>query len=297
MKLTLKHLAMFVAFCMLNLMVSCTKDSTNNVDDAHDNGAGGNTSFPDKKVKKVTIGDLTYDFYWDGNHLNRISCSTPNASVNNMYFYYDGQGRISRTAYQMFENYDIIDAYTYTYDANGRLVKQEIQMPVDREYDPVTQEEYYIYRPTTYTFSYSDGNVSNIHCKRIYWTGSEQTEEIDYRCTWTGGNLTAITEEVDGEYETYAIQYDNKKNPLRFPMGVEVLIPFWPSSEDLDVMHEDYSYIATLFWLAGASVNNSTSMTCYGQSVFTKTYSYDSDGYPISGTLSFEQPVNFTISY
>ena len=289
---------------MLAIATSCTDETTDDGSNVPNNGGGGNTSFPEKKVKRVeyTVGGtdlLSYDLYWNGDRLERISCSNSNGvSINNMYFYYDEQGRISKTAYQMSENNEIVDAYTYTYDANGRLVKQEIQMPIYSEYDPATDEEVYTYMPTTYTFTYTDGNVSKIHSEYYEFDGGLYKRESDYLCTWTDGNLTTIKEVIDGEYETFTQQFDNKKNPLRFPMGVEVINPFWAfGNEDIDVAGGDYSYMTALFYLASANVNNNISFNYGAQSILSKTFTYDSDGYPISGTITSEHTMNFTITY
>lgn len=295
---------MVASMFLLAIATSCTDETADDGSNASDNGGGGNTSFPEKKVKRVVyssgdIHTLTYDFYWNGNLLDRISCSNQNGvSINKMYFYYDGQGRISKTAFQMYDDDEIIDAYTYSYDANGRLVKQEIQVPLYSNYDPETGEEVYTYMPSTYTFTYTNGNVSKIHSESYEYDDGVYKNEIDYLCTWTDGNLTTIKEIIDDESETFTLQYDDKKNPLRLPMGVEVINPFWSlGNEDINVAGGDYSYMAALFYLAGANVNNCTSLNLETQSFFTRTYTYNSDGYPISGTISHEQPLNFTITY
>ena len=296
---------MVASVLVLAIATSCTDETTDDGSNVPNNGGGGNTSFPEKKVTKVEYGtddmyQLTFDFYWNGDRLDRISCSNQyGVSINNMYFYYDGQGRISKTAYQMYENDEIVDAYTYTYDADGRLVKQEIQLPIYSDYDPVTGEEVYTYMPSTYTFTYTNGNVSKIHSEYYEWDGDVYKKEIDYLFTWTDGNLTTFKEVEDGDAMTFTLQYDNKKNPLCFPMGVEVINPFWSTgSEDTDVVEGDYSYMTVLFYLAGANVNNNISFNYGPQSIYTRTYTYDNDGYPTSGTLyTTDGSITFTITY
>lgn len=303
---------MVASVFLLAIATSCTKDDPDNGNNTSDNGSGWNTSFPEKKVKSVKYDmagfPFTYEFYWNGDRLNRISCSTQYGVINSMYFNYDGQGRISKTAFQMDDD-EVVDAYTYTYDANGRLIKQEIQVPCYEEYNPATDEYVTVYKPSTYTFTYTNENVSKIHHEYYYYKyygdGGLQKEEVDYLCTWTDGNLTLIRKKYDdGDDESYTLQYDNKKNPLRFPMGVEVIIPLLLDDiEDTDVVDGDYSYMMALFYaFGGAGVNNWTSFSIEDTPYLIKTYTYDSDGYPQSGTYSGSfgeesQPITFTFTY
>ena len=83
-------------------------------------------------------------------------------------------------------------------------------------------------------------------------------------------------------------------------MGIEVMSFSWSyGSADTDVVGGDYSYMTGLFCLVGASAsaNNWTGIEYEGQSFTVKTYTYDSDGYPISGTVTNEVTLNFTIEY
>lgn len=269
------------------LLFACTKDNGetgNNNNNSTDNGSGWNTTFPQKKIQQIQFNFnnnvCTFDFSWIGDRLDKIAFINPNGlAINHIYFYYDNKGRIAKTAHQMNADDEIYDAFVYTYDANNRLEKQEVQVPY-------TIDEVLVYKPTTYTFTYANGHISKIHRKHVYIDNypDETTEENDYECTWTGDNMTSFKDK--DRHLTFNIQYDDKNNPLRFPMGIETLDPMWGNHDDEQVVQGDFSYISSLFWLSFGK-NNATSMTINGQTAKSITYTYDSDGYPHSATLIF----------
>lgn len=309
MNRVVKIITMIACIACMGLWSACTREGDPNDPSlpTGDDGTGWNSSFPQKKVRKITVEDYgTFDFFWNGNRLDEISFSSFNGiPLGAIYYEYDANGRIAKTKYQERENSSITDGYTYTYDSYGRLIEQEIQIPYEIWYyeggpEPIRET---LYKPTTYTYTYANGHVSKIRRKCVYMERSEEdyntfvelTNEENYECTWAGDNMTRFS--YAGQI-AFDLQYDDKNTPLQFPMGIEILHPFWGVFQ---YEHESPEYMDLLFGIASAGINNVTNMSQneFGQ-IYTyleTSYTYTNDGYPQSITVTTTGAKGTTLVY
>lgn len=263
-----KTIVVLLAVLVSSFMISCTKEGVYN---------------PTKKIKKVYLSSFYYPKFlaeswnWDGNHLESIDHYDATGNLNWTENFTYEENRVTRvdnyanscyTSYEYDGNYlkssnfyrgdDLEISASYTYGEN-----KLIQMVVTyNNYKKRDQPDLaYLPFPTELNEAI-DRCVTKASANSI----EKRTMVLTFQFTWDGDNISQIVSTSDNVVITIALQYDDKKNPLK---GFHSL-----KSE----MSDDYCP-ATLF-----SKNNITTMVISysptDNDARAYIYEYTISGYP-----------------
>ena len=269
--------------------VSCGKD---NEKPEHPTPTGTADGWPAKKISRIvhSVGNfdyLTYDFSWEGDLLNEISCTMyDGSSLGRTVLEYDG-GRMARvypydgagTAYPD-------GAMHYHYGTDGRLERQTFLLPL-RATEDLCQQTFDEVVPCELFYSYTDdGRVSAVQANKTLDNGRVETST--YLFEWNGNNVATVT--CDGQPLFSNMQYDSNPNPMRFPMGMETMGVTNMIFEG--VLGNSVLFLGYAFcW----SENNMTTLLSGGGQC---SYTYDDDGFPTSKTIGTDsQSTIYTFTY
>lgn len=236
--------------------------------------------WPTKKISRIvhSIGSfdyMTFDFTWENNLLKDIHCIYyDGSSLGGTILKYDSSNRLQEIfpydgAGRTYE----AGAMHYHYDANGRLSRQTFILPLQAD-DNLCQTTYDNAVPCELVYTYSDDNkVSEVQANKTMDDG--RLESSTYHFVWVGTNVTTIT--CGNKPIMSNMQYDDKPNPMAFPMGIETM--------GTDMIMEGVWGNAFIF-LGNAfswSANNMTTLIAgNGQCSFT----YDEEGYVLTKTIT-----------
>lgn len=277
-----------LTFCAVLLLAACgEKDSSE-----QPQPTTPQQQWPAKKINRITysIGSLdylTYDFTWEDERLKEISCTMYNGtSLGRTVLEYDN-GRLARvypydgagTAYPDGAMY-------YHYGTDGRMEKQTFLLPL-RQTENLCQQTYDEAVPCELVYAYSDdGHVSTVQANKTKDDGNVETST--YTFGWVGGNVTSIS--CDGQPLFRNMQYDDKPNPLHFPMGMETMGITNLIFEG--VLGNSILFLGYTFcWCE----NNMTTLISGNGGC---TYTYDDDGYVLTKAISASgQSSTYTFSY
>lgn len=153
-------------------------------------------------------------------------------------------GRIVKTEFYggYNDSWYLTSFWNYFYEGN-RIVSEQLIYVIGGDGNGVM-----IYDTITYELTWSNGRpvkVTNIGTGEV-WVAS-----------WNGNNLSSFPSGPD----TPVFQYDNHKNPLRFPVGFEFLRIGWFDLIDYGCPWSENNYTSNIF--------------------FPYQYSYSNDGYPL----------------
>lgn len=287
MKRTIFKLAL--AFCAVLTFVACGKPDPENPEHPQPTSQ---QQWPAKKISsiKYSIGSLdylTYNFTWEDECLTDICCTMyDGTSLGRTVLEYDN-GRLAR----VYPYDGTGTAYTngtmhYHYGADGRLERQTFLLPL-RQTENLCQQTFDEVVPCELVYSYSDdGHVSTVQANKTMDDGSVETST--YTFGWVGGNVTAIT--CDGQTLFSNMQYDDKPNPLAFPMGMETMCI-------TNMIFEGVLGNSVLFFgyaSCWCENNMTTLISAGGQCSLT----YDEDGYMLTKTITASsQSSTYTFSY
>lgn len=262
---------------LATMAVSCQKDPPTT------GGAPGSSAtdmWPTKKISHIvhsvgTFDYLTYDFTWEEDLLKEISCTMyDGTSLGRTVLEYD-DGRLTRTyPYDGAGTVYTEGAMHYHYGADGKLKRQTFMLPM-RATENLCQQTFDEVVPCELVYSYSDdGHVSTVQANKIKDYGSVETNT--YLFEWKGGNVVSVT--CDGQPLYSNMQYDDKPNPMRFPMGMETM-------SITNMIFEGvlgYSVLFIGYAFCWCENNATTLIQGNGQC----SYTYDADGFPTSKTIT-----------
>lgn len=264
----IKTVVVLLAIFALASMASCTKEGVYN---------------PTKKIQKVYMSSyysskhLVESWNWDGNHLESIDQYD---AIGNLYrtenFTYE-ENRVTRvdnyanscyTSYEYDGNYlkssnfyrgdDLVITASYNYGGN-KLSQMVITY---YNYKKNDQPELAYLPFSTELNEAIDKCITQVSANSI----EKRTMVVTFQFTWDGDNVNQIISKVDNVVATIALQYDDKKNPLK---GFHSL---------LSDMADDYNP-STLF-----SKNNITTMVISyspnDNDARAYIYEYNISGYP-----------------
>ena len=263
-------------FAVLSAMTSgCNKEETGNPQPS-----AQQHEWPAKKISRIvhsigTFDYMTFDFTWENDLLKEISCTYyDGSSLGGTILKYDSSNRLQEIyPYDGAGNTYEAGAMRYHYDANGRLSQQTFILPQQAD-DNLCQTTYDNAVPCELVYAYSDDNkVSDVQANKTMGDGS--VESSTYHFVWDGNNVTTIT--CGDKTIMSNMQYDNKPNPMAFPMGIETM--------GTDMIMESVwgnAYIFLGFAFSWSANNMTTLILGNGHC----TYTYDDDGYVLTKTIT-----------
>ncbi|MFN3020039.1 hypothetical protein ACK1KB_03495 [Chryseobacterium sp. TY3] len=232
---------------------------------------GGNTNTSVKKLKKIedTNEDgevLTTTYTYDADKLTKVYSKS---SLGDEYTYvliYKGSelSQIKQTQKEEGES-QVDTTYDLVYTGGKVTSMKAVAKSSDVE----------VYKIDT-KFRYSQSNISG--AKSTFKNGTSEMGSLDSTLGFTGANLTSFkltsTVPIFPKVEMLMSNFDDKKNPFaNFPEAFKAF--------SMNFMLESSSPIAMF------SQNNYKTIKVVGDNVsYDITYTYNTDGYPITGTRS-----------
>jgi hypothetical protein len=247
----MKKLIAMAAVAMTMMIASCSGDDS----DSTNNNPNENGPLLTKMIETYDEEIFTTYYHYDG---NKLTGTTTDGGHYSEYTYTDDK----LTKYEYFTEDDIlIDKNLFTYNAEGKLSELlEIHFFDDESY----------YTKTVYTHN-SNGNIS------VSLYSGDETEQNELLSTGTvvvqNGNIMSIAlNYVDGESWVDTFTYDNKNDSFK------------------NVFASDVLALRSIFDNGGGWTNNVLTIdTTYPEGGdYTFTYTYNSEGYPITSSDTFE---------
>lgn len=216
---------------------------------------------PLKKIKQIRVSGFDYhheqiiDYSWDGDYLIKVDSYFSGSDESSSYsLTYDGGKLISMIK---TDNSGSQSRWSYIYEGNILVADTQITNWSTGSSDTYIRNYYY-----------TNGKISSILDYSLHSWG-DYTRNITFK--WNGDNVVEIDNFIG---ESIGYTYDNNPNPLRQHLSMNTIL-------DCGFFEVGAS--------CGWSKNNVVKMdiseggnTASG----SNTYEYDSDGYPISITVS-----------
>lgn len=264
-----------LAFCTVLIFAACGEKDT-----PEQPQPTAQQQWPAKKINSIvyrvgSLDYLAYDFTWVDGRLKEASCTMYNGtSLGRTVLEYDDD-RLAR----VYPYDGAGTAYTdgtmhYHYGDDGRLERQTFLLPM-RQTGDLCQQTFDEVVPCELVYSYTDdGHVSTVQAYKTKDDGSVETST--YTFGWDGGNVTSVT--CDGRSLFNDMQYDDKPNPLAFPMGMETMCI-------TNMIFEGVLGNSVLFF-GYASCWCENNMTTLISGNGQCSYTYDEDGYVLTKTIT-----------
>lgn len=221
------------------------------------------------RIEVMTNNQVTsyYVFSYDGNKINKIEEFTDHILKSRVEFQYNGDKMTSWKYYYNYP-YGLFAKETVMFEYKGKKIIRAIAKEIDEKgaYEDTVE----------YTYS-GDKLKDVLHTGK----GWEDNDIRQMELVWSGDNVSRVLFPYNSGIHDYTIymDFDNKKNPIRFPMG------FLPPNYSIF----DGDFFNFL------SENNITKVTWYeigdgyGDGYYAYTYTYDEDGYPLTKTMKYNQ--------
>ncbi len=130
----------------------------------------------------------------------------------------------------------------------------------------------------TVEYKYSDNKLKEIHRN---WQGGIGTFDFE-KLVWDGNNISRVlfpNHSRNNDYTIY-LDYDNNKNPIRFPMGF-VQPDYYPFFGDQNYPFLSENNITRINWV---DTLYSEFFVGYEPGYHEYIYTYDEEGYPLTRT-------------
>lgn len=227
-----------------------------------DDSESPNFETPAKKIKAINLNGPSINFTWDGDNLVKIESSWNGEVIKLSY----SGNKLSR-----MESTDDLGTSVSTFTWDGNKIEKEVLDRYDDNHHDII----------SFYYTYNGGKVSQI---KVLFDDDPEPEFFNF--IWNGNNVTSINISSDGD-ETFPYysftSFDNKKNPLHLQFG----FGSWQYMETMGLLLQHF------FW----SENNATGIDGM-EANLTYTNTYDSDGYPLTATVTTadgnEIPFNYT---
>lgn len=277
----MKHIPRAIIVSLFIIVIgACQKDPPTADAPTEGDGTATEEMWPAKKISRIvhsvgTFDYLTYDFTWEGKLLKEISCTMyDGTSLGRTVLEYDGEHLVRVYPYDGEGTAYPDGAMHYHYGTDGRLERQTFLLPM-RATGNLCQQTFDEVVPCELVYSYTDGGrVSTVQANKTKDDGSVETNT--YHFEWNGGNVISVT--CDGQPLFRNMQYDDKPNSMRFPMGMETM-------SITNIIFEGVLGNSVLFLgyaFCWCENNMTTLISGNGQC----SYTYDAEGFPTSKTIT-----------
>lgn len=202
-----------------------------------------------------------YVFSYDGDKISMLEQYVNHKLQSRTEFQYKGS---KMTSWKYYYNYDdgLFAKETVMFEYKGKKIVRAIWKEIDEKGGIVDTVEY----------KYSGDKLKEITYKNWGEDGSEERREL----VWSGDNISRVLFpdfRWNIDYTIY-LDYDNKNNPIRFPMGF--VPPNYTIFDDMSCPFLSENNITRITWY---EIGDG-----YGDGYYEYTYTYDEEGYPLTRT-------------